>query len=663
MEACNANNHNQACILIKDYRKAKLSQEGRIRLVRRIEDGGISLSDMVCSDKEKKTGRVSFFEGLLTLPNGHLAVEEVLNTLIENTDSGEIKIRLGSRRLYRFRKETIILEGLLKMRTQSQGKGSAAQDAVNGVLTHPVMEALIRQKWHSNRFIFIGHSRLWFLFIIAFSCYLRLEINTQKIRNKFYDKQKQWNEDFKQWNESRTSDIKPWDESIASDIKLTNGRFASKLYPIVIGKQNGSRCITIFSRTERGEDPYRNLTTGEATQPLNCSSDVKICHPQHDDGLLHDSSRIVFLFLLVLSATFFFILLVKALRDKNGFRNWFNLFIAGIVSGMMVICYHSDGQNLKLCPATPFLDFDDGFIFVEVILLLLALYFALAFFNVIVTGLSWSNWAQTTDPSYSFQLVSSLSAIVALIGKCHLTTGKDSDGQGPATAAGAIGITLAYLCLILKHGRYSFTAVGNFATMFHIILKKLRYYLVVAFVLLFGFSFGFWVIEQHERKEDDARFKGFIPSIQACFVMFFGGFEDYSDVLKFDEEIESGHHLTLVAFYILYLTMIIVTTLGMLNILLAAIISDFNKNMKDVHTENLLFMAQYSVVLEKGFGSKVRNLLVNWMEVTSLESWGRLDGNIETYTYCTLDLCNKKDHKTIHIHPEEEFRNIILKSE
>ena len=76
-------------------------------------------------------------------------------------------------------------------------------------------------------------------------------------------------------------------------------------------------------------------------------------------------------------------------------------------------------------------------------------------------------------------MVSSLSAIVALDRKCYLTSG-DNSGAGPATAAGAIGITFAYLCLILKHGRYSSTAIGNFSTMFHIILKKLRSYLVVA---------------------------------------------------------------------------------------------------------------------------------------------------------------------------------------
>ena len=163
MDACY---HNQACRLIRTYHSAKLSQEERIViLVKSIEDGyihgGISLSDMVCS-KEGQAGGVSLFEGLLTLPNGHLTVKEVLNTLMEKMDSGEIKIRLGSGRLFRIGRdfrETKILEDLLKIRTQSQGKGSVAEDAVNGVLTHPVMEALIRQKWHSARFIFVGHVR------------------------------------------------------------------------------------------------------------------------------------------------------------------------------------------------------------------------------------------------------------------------------------------------------------------------------------------------------------------------------------------------------------------------------------------------------------------------------------------------------------------------
>ena len=522
--------------------------------------------------------------------------------------------------------------------------------------------------------------RMWLLFTIAFSCYLRVEINTQLIRNEFYDKNSQWNESlvehFKRWNESGASHPPQWNESAASNLSAL--------------LRENYNCMKMETNTGPRDNQTRELKRAEALNFLN-SSEVKICHPQIDAWLTRDSSRILFLSILVFSATVLFILLVKTCRDqlpnlppiktcsssspmlpflldkninKNRFRNFTNLFTTTIVFIMMLICYHSDGQNIKLNPARPFLDFDDGFRFIEVVLLLLALYFVGDFFNEIVTQKqTWANWAQLTDPISSFQLVSALSAIVALIRKCYLTTGKDNDGYGPATAAGAIGITLAYLCLILKHGRHNFTAIGNFATMFHIILKKLRSYLVVAFVLLFGFSFGFWVIKQHELKEDDARFKGFLTSIKACFVMFFGGFDEYDDVLLFDEEIAKGHHLTMTAFYILYLMMIIVTSLGMLNILLAAIITDYNKNMKEVHTQNLLFMAQYSVVLEQGLGRKIKELLVNKMKMTSLEKWAKLDEKIDTYTYCTLDLCYEKEDKTKHIHLEEEFRNIIVKQD
>ena len=139
--------------------------------------------------------------------------------------------------------------------------------------------------------------------------------------------------------------------------------------------------------------------------------------------------------------------------------------------------------------------------------------------------------------------------------------------------------------------------------------------------------------------------------------MFFGGFDNYENILELDEEIEKGHHLTLAAFYVLFLMMIVVTSLGMLNLLLAAIISDYKKNMKEVHMQNLISMAQYLVLLEQC--TRIKNLLVNQMGIKSVEKWARLDEKVETYTYCTLDLCYMENDNQDHIHPEEEFRNII----
>ena len=160
MEICDSNQHNQACDLIRGRRDIMLSQEEREMLVKSIEDGEISLSEMVCS-RDGQEGGVTLFGGLLTMPNGHLTVKEVLDTLkVETVEKIEITLRSGL--LFRTGagdRETRILEDLLKIRRQTQGKGSVAEDAVNGVLTHPVIEALIRQKWHSVRFLFFGHIR------------------------------------------------------------------------------------------------------------------------------------------------------------------------------------------------------------------------------------------------------------------------------------------------------------------------------------------------------------------------------------------------------------------------------------------------------------------------------------------------------------------------
>jgi len=558
-------------------------------------------------------------------------------------------ITLSSGLVYRAGKDqTQILQDLLKIRRQIRGKGSVAEAAIDGVLTHPVIEAFIRQKWHSARFFYFFHIRLWFLFTVAFSCYLRVEINGQLIRNDF-------NRTHMQWNASDTPNL--------------------DFNAVLRESENVPKCITMMNRSSEDFNKSKALTREEVTVYLKLR-DTKICHPNVGAWLPTDSSKTVLLSLLLLSATAWIVFLIKTFQDqlpirtctsrpllpvcqrntsntkeKKTFRDCVNLFTTTTVFLIMLICFLRDNRNLKFKSPTPFFDFDDGFLFMEIILLVLALYFVVNFCNEI-----GAHSSQLIDPSSLFQLVSSLAAIVTLIRKNYLTAG-DNAGYGPATAAAAIGITLAYLCLILKYGRYNFTAIGNFATMFHIILKKLGSYMVVAFVLLFGFSFGFWVIEQHDCKDENSHFEGFLTSIKSCFVMFFGGFDNYENILVLDEEIKKGHHLTVAAFYVLFLMMIVVTSLGMLNLLLAAIISDYKKNMKEVHMQNLISMAKYVVLLEQCTG--LRNLVVNHMGIARVMNWARLDENVESYTFCTLDLCFRQSDNKDHIHPEEEFRNII----
>ena len=110
------------------------------------------------------------------------------------------------------------------------------------------------------------------------------------------------------------------------------------------------------------------------------SPDVKICHPQQDAWChqascwSRDSSRILYLSLLAVSATVWLALLVRFCLDqlpnipplkkwgsgpllpvllakdcdKNWFKNFANLSTTTIILVAMLICYHSDSQDLKL---------------------------------------------------------------------------------------------------------------------------------------------------------------------------------------------------------------------------------------------------------------------------------------------------------------------------
>ena len=158
MALCTENNHSAACIIFSNFQ----ADSDRVQLARQIIGGGVSLSDLVCKVVNRQKRCVSLFEGLLTLPNGHQTIEVVLDTLLTRSATGDIQIKLGSGVLYRIGtdyRETKILEDILRVRSQTQGRDSRAEDAVSGVLTHPVMEAFIRQKWHAARFLFHGHIR------------------------------------------------------------------------------------------------------------------------------------------------------------------------------------------------------------------------------------------------------------------------------------------------------------------------------------------------------------------------------------------------------------------------------------------------------------------------------------------------------------------------
>ena len=90
--------------------------------------------------------------------------------------------------------------------------------------------------------------------------------------------------------------------------------------------------------------------------------------------------------------------------------------------------------------------------------------------------------------------------------------------SGVIALATGTGVTV----LVIKIGQSGFTAFGNFATMFHIILCKTPFYFFAFVILLHGFSFGFWILENNLKEQDDSTFSDLWKSGIMVFMMSFG---------------------------------------------------------------------------------------------------------------------------------------------
>ena len=294
------------------------------------------------------------------------------------------------------------------------------------------------------------------------------------------------------------------------------------------------KCIAFINTSTNEADiteKLKNASRSNASLIL-IEHGLKICHP-NIESWWRDSSRLVYLGLISTGIIIWLCFLGqlgyenlkkpnKTNEEHSIFKKSLVLFTGFVMIIIMGIAFWSDVQNLKPNPARPLLDFDDGFRLIELVIIALATYFIIEAVDHMATLKMWKS--HITEPCAWFQILSSLAAIVAIIRKTHLTNMYGGDfggveGEGPTVGLASIGITLVWLNIILKIGRYSFTIIGNFATMFHILLKKLRFYILTVFLLLFGFSFGFWVINQHSQFHNNITvFTTFSKSIKDAFV-------------------------------------------------------------------------------------------------------------------------------------------------
>eukprot|EP00092_Neocalanus_flemingeri_P052399 GFUD01061240.1.p1 GENE.GFUD01061240.1~~GFUD01061240.1.p1 ORF type:complete len:560 (+),score=130.07 GFUD01061240.1:174-1853(+) len=154
----------------------------------------------------------------------------------------------------------------------------------------------------------------------------------------------------------------------------------------------------------------------------------------------------------------------------------------------------------------------------------------------------------------------------------------------------AVGICAAWLELIFIIGRYPFRG-GDFSIMFYNIIKKLVRYVISMFLMIIGFAFAFMVVNYGHNQDS---FENPIKSSMMTLTMALGefNFEDMYNTFK-EDSTSRGFAMVLLVLLILF------GTITMVNLFIAVIISDISQLREDVYTQNLINMAQCSILVEE----------------------------------------------------------------
>jgi len=162
----------------------------------------------------------------------------------------------------------------------------------------------------------------------------------------------------------------------------------------------------------------------------------------------------------------------------------------------------------------------------------------------------------------------------------------------------AIGICAAWLELIFIIGRYPFRG-GDFSIMFYNIIKKLLRYVMAMFLMIIGFAFAFMIVHYGHDQES---FENPIKSSMMTLTMALGefNFEDMYNTFK-EDTTSRGFAMVMLVLLILF------GTITMVNLFVAVIISDITQLREDVYTQNLINMAQCSILVEELLPSFILN--------------------------------------------------------
>jgi len=122
---------------------------------------------------------------LLTIDEGCEVITNQLDGLKEGKTS--IEVNLGSGKLFDLDQpcnQARILSELMSVRNRTEQGRSL--ESLTALMKHPVLVVFIMEKWEKIKFAFFVHLRLWMMFLLVFSIFLRVEVNKQIDRKRFH---------------------------------------------------------------------------------------------------------------------------------------------------------------------------------------------------------------------------------------------------------------------------------------------------------------------------------------------------------------------------------------------------------------------------------------------------------------------------------------------
>ena len=248
-----------------------------------------------------------------------------------------------------------------------------------------------------------------------------------------------------------------------------------------------------------------------------------------------------------------------------------------------------------------------GFLVVELLLLLVTIFLTLSeIYQAFVLKKLYLQ--EMENRIFSYFLVS---AYFCMIFKSTLIDPKP-DNWGP-TLRGivAVGVVFSWLELIFVVGRFPGFG-GCLSVMFYNIIKKLFRYMIAMIIMIIGHAMAFMIItyghtqseekpvhtDSKEEEEDESEglitFDDPFKAIVKTLTMTLGEF-NLDDLLKPFK----GDNTSQVFALILLVSLIILGTITLVNLFIAVTTSDMDKLRKDVHTQMLVNMASFVILLEQ----------------------------------------------------------------